>query len=69
MQAPRFQEKNISMEQLALAQEAFLQFRTRCFWFLRPDLRVTIADFPLIIRGLRLNGGRAGFALADRLCR
>lgn len=69
MQTAHFEKEKISPEQLELAREAFLQFRTRCFWFLRADLEVTPADLPLIIRGLRLNGGRAGFAVAARLCR
>ncbi len=69
MQAERLYTENISAERLALARKAFLQFRTRCFWFLRPDLEVTPAHLPLNIRGLRLNGGHAGVALAARLCR
>jgi len=69
MQAAPFQSESISAERLALAREAFLQFRTQCFWFLRPDLELTPAHLPLIVRGLRLNGGHAGVAMAARLCR
>lgn len=58
---------DISAERLALAREAFRLFRTRCFWFLRPDLEVTAAHLPLIVRGLRLNGGHAGVLMAARL--
>jgi len=61
--------ESLSPEQLTLSREAFRQFRTQCFWFLRPDLEVTPAHLPLIIRGLRLNGGHAGVAMAARLCR
>lgn len=54
---------------LLLAREAFRRFRGQCFWFMRPDLEITAAYLPMIVRGLRLHGGRVGFALADRICR
>jgi hypothetical protein len=59
----------VSAECLALARDAFREFRSRCFWYLRPDLEIQSEHFPLLIRGLRLNGGHAGLAMAERLCR
>ena len=51
------------------ARRAFREFHAQCFWHMRPDLRVTLADVPEVVRGLRLNGGRRGYLLAARLCR
>jgi hypothetical protein len=56
-------------EKLALAQQAFEQFHTRCFWFMREDLRVAGEDIEAIIHGLRAHGNREAFLIAARLCR
>ena len=54
---------------LRTARRAFRRFHGQCFWYLRPDLEVTLADLPMIADGLRKNGGRSGFRLAAKLCR
>lgn len=51
------------------ARKIFQAFHAQCFWFMRPDLRVTVDDIPELVRGLRQNGGRQGFFLAAKLCR
>jgi hypothetical protein len=51
------------------AQQAFDQFHTQCFWFMREDLRVTAEDLEAIIRGLRSHGNREAFLIAAKLCR
>ena len=51
------------------ARKTFREFHAQCFWFMRPDLRVTVDDIPELVRGLRQNGGRQGFLLAAKLCR
>ena len=51
------------------ARRAFREFQTQCFWYLRPDLVVTLEDVPEIARGLRLHGGHKGFRIAARLSR
>ena len=51
------------------ARQAFRDYHAQCFWYLRPDMQVTLGDVPEIVRGLRRNGGRKGFLLAARLCR
>jgi hypothetical protein len=51
------------------ARKIFREFHAQCFWFMRPDLRVTVDDIPELVRGLRQNGGRQGFMLAAKLCR
>ncbi len=51
------------------ARKIFREFHAQCFWFMRPDLRVTVDDIPELVRGLRQNGGRQGFLLAAKLCR
>lgn len=59
----------VSAERLALAQQAFERFHSRCFWYLRDDLHVGEEDLETIIRGLRAHGNREAFLLAARLCR
>lgn len=51
------------------ARRAFREFHAQCFWYLRPDLQVSLDDVPEIVRGLRRDGGRKGFLVAARLCR
>jgi len=58
-----------SPERLALAQQAFERFHTRCFWFMREDLRVGEKEIETIIQGLRSHGSREAFLIAARLCR
>lgn len=55
-------------ERLQLARQAFADYYTQCFWYLRRDLEIGVGDIPEIARGLRLHGGRPGFILAARLC-
>jgi hypothetical protein len=59
----------VTPEKLALAQEAFERFHSRCFWFMREDLRVREEDLEAIVRGLRAHGNREAFLLAAKLCR
>ena len=54
---------------LRTARWAFRRFHGQCFWYLRADLEITLADLPMIVDGLRKNGGRSGFLLAAKLCR
>lgn len=49
-------------------RRAFHTFHAQCFWHMRDDTKITMADVPEIVRGLRQNGGRQGFLLAARLC-
>ena len=59
---------HVSDETLAKAQRVFEEFYPRCFWFMRPDLRVTREVLGSIIKELQLNGGHRGFKLAAELC-
>ncbi|MGD0410234.1 MAG: hypothetical protein ABSC18_00895 [Verrucomicrobiota bacterium] len=56
-------------ERLALAQQAFQRFHSRCFWFMREDLLVGEEDIEAVIHGLRAHGNREAFLIAARLCR
>jgi hypothetical protein len=56
-------------EKLALAQAAFREFHTRCFWFMRPDAKIVAEEIPYICERLRADGGRRGFFIAAELCR
>jgi len=58
-----------NMVRVREARRAFRQFHAQCFWYLRGDMTVTLADVPEIVKGLRQNGGRRGFLLAAKLCR
>ena len=54
---------------LHTARRAYRRFHGQCFWYLRADLEITLADLPMIVDGLRKNGGHSGFLLAAKLCR
>ena len=54
---------------LRTARRAFRRFHAQCFWYLRADLEITLAEIPMIADGLRKNGGHSGFLLAAKLCR
>jgi hypothetical protein len=58
-----------NMVRVREARRAFRDFHAQCFWYLRPDLKVTLEDLPEIVRGLRHHGGRQGFLRAGKLCR
>ena len=58
-----------AMVRVREARRAFREFHAQCFWYLQPDMQVTLVDVPEIVRGLRRNGGRKGFLVAARLCR
>ena len=51
------------------ARRAFRNFYAQCFWYMPRDMNVSTADIPEVVRGLRQNGGRQGFLIADKLCR
>ena len=53
---------------LDLARRAFKQFYAQCFWSYREDMEITEEKIPLIIRGLRAEGGLAGYRMAAELC-
>ena len=57
-----------NMVRIREARRAFREFYAQCFWDMRPDMKITLADVPEIARGLRQNGGRRGFLLAAKLC-
>jgi hypothetical protein len=56
-------------EKLALARQILRDFHAQCFWYMREDMDLKPSDIEEIVRGLRQNGGRRGFLLAERLCR
>lgn len=49
------------------ANRLFREFYTACFWHMKPDLVVTEAMIPIIVRGLRTYGGRRGMLAAAEL--
>jgi len=54
-------------ERLALANQLYQEFRTRCFWHSPRDLVITEELIPFVVKGLRTYGGRRGFILAGKL--
>lgn len=55
------------VERLALANQLYRDYHTRCFWHCPPDLEITAELLPMVIKGLRTHGGRRGFFLAAKL--
>ncbi len=51
------------------ARRAYKRFHAACFWSCDPAYRVTAADIPWVIEGLRKNGNREAWEVAARLCR
>ena len=49
------------------AQRLFKEYYASCFWHLKPDLIVTDAILPIIVKGLRTHGGRKGALAAGKL--
>ncbi len=66
---PLSSEEARNMVRIREARRAFRDFHAQCFWYLRPDMKVTLEDLPEIVRGLRQHGGRQGFLRAAKLCR
>ena len=56
-------------EKLTLAKRLYRECYADCFWHMKPDLEITEAMLPVIIRGLRDNGGRREFLEAAKLAR
>jgi len=56
------------MVRIREARRIFKRFYAQCFWYMRPDLNITRETIPVLVRGLRQNGGRQGFLLAAKLC-
>ena len=54
---------------LALAREAFHDFRAQCFWFWKDDPDFDDATIALLVEDLRLHGGHRGDRVAAELCR
>lgn len=54
---------------LALARQAFRDFKAQCFWSWVDDPEITEETIPHIIRELRLNGGHRGYRVVAELCR
>jgi hypothetical protein len=54
-------------ERVELANRLFKEFYTACFWHMKPDLKVTEALIPAIVKGLRTYGGRRGMLAAAEL--
>jgi len=61
-------EDALDMVRVREARRAFRQFHAQCFWYMPPDMKITLEDVPEVARGLRQHGGRRGFLLAARLC-
>ena len=60
---------NTIENRLERARRVYREYFTLCFWHWRPDLDVTEAMIPAIIKGLRANGNRQAFVEAEHLSR
>jgi hypothetical protein len=54
---------------LELARKAFRDFYALCFWSYREDMEITEEKIPFVIRGLREEGGLAGYRVAAEIWR
>jgi hypothetical protein len=54
-------------ERVALGNQLFREYHSRCFWHCPRDLVITEELIPFVIKGLRTHGGRRGFMLAALL--
>ena len=68
-QLPPVETDEARQRRLELAQKAYLEFHARCFWSYREDAVITEEKVPFVIRGLRENGGLAGYRAAAEICR
>ncbi|MGL4551310.1 MAG: hypothetical protein ACRC33_08985 [Gemmataceae bacterium] len=50
-----------------LANRLYREYHSRCFWHQRDDVPITRETIPLVLKGLRTNGGRRAFLEAARL--
>ena len=50
-----------------LAREFFREHYAACFWHWRPDLIITEAMIPAVVKELFAHGGRTGMLAAARL--
>jgi hypothetical protein len=57
----------MTMGRLELARRLYREFWARCFWHCPRDLEVTEDLIPVVIKGLRDNGGARGWMLAGGL--
>jgi hypothetical protein len=67
MSLPHTEPQPKPESRLELARRLYREFYAACFWHLKPDLVVTDEMIPIIIRGLRTHGGRAGLLAASQL--
>ena len=59
--------KTSAADKVELANRLFREFYAACFWHMKPDLVVTEALIPTIVKGLRTHGGRRGMIAAAEL--
>jgi len=67
MPSPTTESERKPESRIELAQRLYREFYAACFWHLKPDLVVSEEVLPIILRGLRLHGGRRGFLAAAQL--
>ena len=54
---------------LALARQAFRDFKVECFWTWENNFEITEETIPLIVKELRLHGGHAGYRVVAEMSR
>jgi hypothetical protein len=60
-------QSSSSQSHVELAARLYKEFYISCFWHMKPDLVVTEATIPSIVKGLRIYGGRPGALAAAKL--
>jgi hypothetical protein len=64
---PQAEQRQLGADKIALAKRIFSQYYAACFWHMRPDLDITEATIPILIKELRNNGGLAAMRAAAQL--
>jgi hypothetical protein len=59
----------INVERVELARQLYREFHAQCFWHSPRELLITVDLVPFVAKGLRANGGRRGFLLAEKLAK
>ncbi len=57
-----------SMVRIREARKAFKRYRTRCFWWADPSLRIGADDVAWVAEQLMKHGDREAFQLGAKLC-
>ncbi len=62
-------EQARSMVKIREARRAFKKYYAQCFWYNKPDLKISIEDVDWVSKQLMKNGGREAWKIGAKLIR